>query len=138
MLARSATEKRLGVDGMAALRFHICKQTRPCRFCPRREDELRRPQQNSSTSLFGRHDTGSAIQRLMSDSRQPAPLTLILTSSGMPVSLSQSMDFSLFSEVLTLCVGTYVPIDMQKPPPVGRRFFAERIAQNETFSPPLP
>jgi hypothetical protein len=37
MLARSATAKRLGIDGMAALRFHIRKQTRPCRFRPRGE-----------------------------------------------------------------------------------------------------
>jgi hypothetical protein len=82
MLARSATAKRLGIDGMAALRFHIRKQTRPCRFCSQQEDELRRPQQTSSTLLFGRHDTGSAIHRLTSDSRQPAPLTLILIWAG--------------------------------------------------------
>ena len=30
----------------------------------------------------GRHAAGSAIQRLMSDSRQPAPLTLILSWAG--------------------------------------------------------
>ena len=82
MLAQSATAKRLGVDGMAALRFHIRKQTRPCRFCPQQEDELRQPQQTSSNWPIGRHDTGSAIQRLMSDSRQPAPLTLILIWAG--------------------------------------------------------
>jgi len=33
----------------------------------------------SSNSPSGRHPTGSAIQRLMSDSCQPVPLVLILT-----------------------------------------------------------
>jgi hypothetical protein len=33
----------------------------------------------SSNSRFGRHETGSAIQRLMSDSCQPVPLVLILS-----------------------------------------------------------
>jgi hypothetical protein len=32
MLAQSATAKPLGVDGMAALRFHLREQTRPCYF----------------------------------------------------------------------------------------------------------
>jgi hypothetical protein len=35
--------------------------------------------QTSSHSRFGRHDTGSAIQRFMSDSCQPVPLALILS-----------------------------------------------------------
>ena len=38
MLARSATAKRLGIDGMAALRFHIREQTRPCRRRRRRQE----------------------------------------------------------------------------------------------------
>jgi hypothetical protein len=38
-----------------------------------------RPHRISSNSRFGRHETGSAIQRLMSDSCQPAPLVLILS-----------------------------------------------------------
>ncbi len=40
MLARSATAKRLGIDGMTALRFHIHKQTRPCRRCRRQEGSV--------------------------------------------------------------------------------------------------
>jgi hypothetical protein len=40
MLARSATAKRLGIDRMAALRFHIRKQTRPCRRCRRQEGSV--------------------------------------------------------------------------------------------------
>jgi hypothetical protein len=35
-----------------------------------------RPHQTSSNSGFGRHETGSAIQRSMSDSCQPVPLAL--------------------------------------------------------------
>jgi hypothetical protein len=38
-----------------------------------------RPHQTASNSRFGRHATGSAIQRLMSDSCQPVPLALILS-----------------------------------------------------------
>src|SRR6185295_2225788 len=41
-----------------------------------------RPRQTASNSRFGRHATGSAIQRLMSDSRQPLPLMLILICGG--------------------------------------------------------
>src|SRR5207237_8751230 len=37
------------------------------------------PHPTASSSRFGRHPTGSAIQRLMSDSCQPAPLVLILS-----------------------------------------------------------
>ena len=38
-----------------------------------------RPHRTLSNSRFGRHETGSAIQRLMSDSCQPVPLVLILS-----------------------------------------------------------
>src|SRR6516162_8799726 len=38
-----------------------------------------RPHGISPNSRFGRHPTGSAIQRLMSDSCQPVPLVLILS-----------------------------------------------------------
>ena len=38
--------------------------------------------QTASNSRLGRHATGSAIQRLMSDSCQPVPLTLILIWGG--------------------------------------------------------
>src|SRR5205823_13631245 len=41
-----------------------------------------RPHQTASNSRSGRHETGSAIQRLMSDSCQPLPLTLILICGG--------------------------------------------------------
>jgi hypothetical protein len=43
MLARSATAKRLGIDGMAALRFHIRKQTRPRRRRRRQERKCAYP-----------------------------------------------------------------------------------------------
>jgi hypothetical protein len=36
----------------------------------------------SSNPLFGRHETGSEIQRSMSDSCQPVPLVLILICGG--------------------------------------------------------
>jgi len=38
-----------------------------------------RPHRTLSNSRFGRHETGSAIQRLMSDSCHPVPLVLILS-----------------------------------------------------------
>src|SRR5512143_2386750 len=38
--------------------------------------------QTSSNLRFGRHETGSAIHWLMSDSCQPLPLTLILICGG--------------------------------------------------------
>ena len=38
-----------------------------------------RPHLTLSNSRFGRHETGSAIQRLMSDSCHPVPLVLILS-----------------------------------------------------------
>jgi hypothetical protein len=40
------------------------------------------PHQTSSNWRFGRQDTGSAIQRLMSDSCHPVPWVLILSCAG--------------------------------------------------------
>ena len=43
------------------------------------DDRNDRPHRDSSPSSFGRHPTGSAIQRVMSDSCQPVPLALIFS-----------------------------------------------------------
>ena len=66
--------------GLMPLPFTEIRRT--CRRTVLPKAGSHRPHRTSSSSRFGRHETGSVIQRLMSDSCQPVPLTLILIWDG--------------------------------------------------------
>ena len=64
--------------GLRPVRFTAISSKRTCRRAVWKAGN-HRPHRTSSNSRFGRQETGSAIQRLMSDSCQPVPLVLILS-----------------------------------------------------------
>ena len=65
--------------GMRPVRFTAVSSKRTCRRTVWQKAGNHRAHRTSSNSPFGRHPTGSAIHRLMSDSCQPVPLVLILS-----------------------------------------------------------